>query len=99
MIKILLEKLRISFCHGKIGNLLVIKLLDCFIVLIFHTLFFLFNLGKGGKNRRRGKNENETEKRELVFREDGQGNIYIYNGNSPNKIATAEFIKYIYIIL
>ncbi|GFY48643.1 eukaryotic translation initiation factor 1A, X-chromosomal [Trichonephila inaurata madagascariensis] len=28
--------------------------------------------GKGGKNRRRGKNENETEKRELVFREDGQ---------------------------
>lgn len=29
-------------------------------------------LGKGGKNRRRGKNENETEKRELVFKEDGQ---------------------------
>ena len=28
--------------------------------------------GKGGKNRRRGKNENE-EKRELVFKEDGQG--------------------------
>ena len=34
-----------------------------------HILF----LGKGGKNRRRGKNENETEKRELVFKEDGQG--------------------------
>lgn len=33
------------------------------------TLLFL---GKGGKNRRRGKNENETEKRELVFKEDGQ---------------------------
>lgn len=32
-----------------------------------------FNLGKGGKNRRRGKNENESEKRELVFKEDGQG--------------------------
>lgn len=31
--------------------------------------------GKGGKNRRRGKNENETEKRELVFKEDGQGEI------------------------
>ncbi|XP_009892791.1 PREDICTED: eukaryotic translation initiation factor 1A, X-chromosomal [Charadrius vociferus] len=31
-----------------------------------------FNLGKGGKNRRRGKNENESEKRELVFKEDGQ---------------------------
>lgn len=30
-------------------------------------------IGKGGKNRRRGKNENETEKRELVFKEDGQG--------------------------
>jgi hypothetical protein len=28
--------------------------------------------GKGGKNRRRGKNENE-EKRELIFKEDGQG--------------------------
>lgn len=34
-----------------------------------HALF----AGKGGKNRRRGKNENETEKRELVFKEDGQG--------------------------
>lgn len=29
------------------------------------------NKGKGGKNRRRGKNDNE-EKRELVFKEDGQ---------------------------
>lgn len=28
--------------------------------------------GKGGKNRRRGKNENEAEKRELIFKEDGQ---------------------------
>jgi len=28
--------------------------------------------GKGGKNRRRGKNETEV-KRELVFKEDGQG--------------------------
>jgi translation initiation factor 1A len=31
------------------------------------------NKGKGGKNRRRGKNENEEDKRELVFKEDGQG--------------------------
>ncbi|KAG5462999.1 MAG: eukaryotic translation initiation factor 1A, partial [Olpidium bornovanus] len=31
------------------------------------------NKGKGGKNRRRGKNENDSEKRELVFKEDGQG--------------------------
>lgn len=34
---------------------------------------FHFYSGKGGKNRRRGKNENESEKRELVFKEDGQG--------------------------
>ncbi|KAK8182037.1 nucleic acid-binding protein, partial [Phyllosticta capitalensis] len=27
---------------------------------------------KGGKNRRRGKNENDNEKRELVFKEEGQ---------------------------
>lgn len=31
------------------------------------------NKGKGGKNRRRGKNEGDGEKRELVFKEDGQG--------------------------
>ncbi len=30
------------------------------------------NKGKGGKNRRRGKNESE-EKRELIFKEAGQG--------------------------
>lgn len=29
-------------------------------------------LSQGGKNRRRGKNENDDDKRELVFREDGQ---------------------------
>lgn len=28
---------------------------------------------QGGKNRRRGKNENEDEKRELIFKEEGQG--------------------------
>ena len=37
------------------------------------SLMLFILLGKGGKNRRRGKNENETEKRELVFKEDGQG--------------------------
>ena len=36
-------------------------------------------VGKGGKNRRRGKNENENEKRELVFKEDGQGEHFICN--------------------
>lgn len=30
------------------------------------------NKGKGGKNRKRGKNEADSEKRELVFKEDGQ---------------------------
>ncbi|CCF75818.2 translation initiation factor eIF-1A [Babesia microti strain RI] len=30
------------------------------------------NKGKGGKNRRRGKNDNEGEKRELLFKEDCQ---------------------------
>jgi len=31
------------------------------------------NKGKGGKNRRRGKNENDDIKRELVQCEPGQG--------------------------
>ncbi|CDI98049.1 translation initiation factor eIF 1A [Echinococcus multilocularis] len=30
------------------------------------------NKGKGGKNRRRGKNENEGQKRALIYREEGQ---------------------------
>ena len=30
------------------------------------------NKGKGGKNRKRGKNESESDKRELAFKEDGQ---------------------------
>lgn len=30
------------------------------------------NKGKGGKNRRRGKNESDKDKRELIFKEDGQ---------------------------
>ncbi|KAK7710551.1 Translation initiation factor 1A [Botryosphaeria dothidea] len=30
------------------------------------------NKGKGGKNRRRGKNENDNLKRELIFKEEGQ---------------------------
>lgn len=33
------------------------------------------NKGKGGKNRRRGKNDNDDEKRDLIFKEDGQGNF------------------------
>jgi len=30
------------------------------------------NKGKGGKNRRRGKNENDDIKRELILKEEGQ---------------------------
>lgn len=30
------------------------------------------NKGKGGKNRRRGKNDSEMSKREITFKEDGQ---------------------------
>lgn len=47
---------------------------DCFwhLQMWEKQLFYKIFSGKGGKNRRRGKNENETEKRELVFKEDGQ---------------------------
>jgi translation initiation factor 1A len=31
------------------------------------------NKGKGGKNRRRGKNDSEMAKRELIIKEEGQG--------------------------
>lgn len=43
-----------------------------------HLLIIILSvfIGKGGKNRRRGKNENESEKRELVFKEDGQGEYW-----------------------
>src|SRR5258707_6835967 len=36
------------------------------------TLALTLDISQGGKNRRRGKNENDDDKRELVFREDGQ---------------------------
>lgn len=42
-----------------------------FIQTLFSTLESLAE--QGGKNRRRGKNENDDEKRELVFKEEGQG--------------------------
>ena len=31
------------------------------------------NKGKGGKNRRRGKNENDNVKRELILKDEEQG--------------------------
>ena len=42
---------------------------DCW---VWYCLAWFRSPGKGGKNRRRGKNENESDKRELVFKEDGQ---------------------------
>ena len=42
-------------------------------------IYCLSFLGKGGKNRRRGKNENDREKRELVFKEDGQEYAQVFN--------------------
>jgi initiation factor 1A len=36
------------------------------------SLVLTNDISQGGKNRRRGKNENDDDKRELVFREDGQ---------------------------
>ncbi|PPD99427.1 hypothetical protein GOBAR_DD03544 [Gossypium barbadense] len=38
------------------------------------------NKGKGGKNRKRGKNEADDEKRELVFKEDGQEYAQVLHG-------------------
>lgn len=42
------------------------------------------NKGKGGKNRRRGKNENE-EKRELIFKEDGQEYAQVRRGSGAHQ--------------
>jgi len=36
------------------------------------------NKGKGGKNRRRGKNDNDDERRELIFKEEGQGMFVLF---------------------
>ncbi|KAG2230372.1 hypothetical protein INT48_007667 [Thamnidium elegans] len=38
------------------------------------------NKGKGGKSRRRGKNDTENDKRELVFKEEGQVLKMLGNG-------------------
>jgi len=35
------------------------------------------NKGKGGKNRRRGKNENDDIKRELILKEEGQSYAHV----------------------
>ena len=37
------------------------------------------NKGKGGKSRRRGKGDNGDDKRELIFKEDGQEYAQVLN--------------------
>jgi translation initiation factor 1A len=43
---------------------------------------------QGGKNRRRGKNESDKEKRELTFKEEGQGTshfLQVPNQHGPEQ--------------
>lgn len=49
------------------------------------------NKGKGGKNRRRGKNDNEDDKRELVFKTDSQGTLpqQLWSSNQRETFACA----------
>mmetsp|Transcript_3338 Transcript_3338/g.10411 ORF Transcript_3338/g.10411 Transcript_3338/m.10411 type:complete len:148 (-) Transcript_3338:192-635(-) len=52
------------------------------------------NKGKGGKNRRRGKNEGD-EKRELIFKEDGQEYAQVLRmlGNGRLEAACIDGVK------
>lgn len=56
---------------------LKVKRINIKLIKIVTDLLLIVLTGKGGKNRRRGKNENESEKRELVFKEDGQGQYWV----------------------
>eukprot|EP00245_Coleochaete_scutata_P002402 TRINITY_DN1312_c0_g2_i1.p1 TRINITY_DN1312_c0_g2~~TRINITY_DN1312_c0_g2_i1.p1 ORF type:complete len:145 (-),score=54.09 TRINITY_DN1312_c0_g2_i1:772-1206(-) len=53
------------------------------------------NKGKGGKNRKRGKNEDLDEKRELVFKEDGQeyGQVLRMLGNGRLEAQCIDGVK------
>lgn len=55
------------------------------------VLCMMCGAGKGGKNRRRGKNDNEDEKRELVFKEDGQGKWIAFNVQSSRLFLSCLF--------
>uniref|UniRef100_A0A8C6QRQ9 S1-like domain-containing protein n=1 Tax=Nannospalax galili TaxID=1026970 RepID=A0A8C6QRQ9_NANGA len=59
------------------------------------------NKGKGGKNRCRGKNENESEKRELVFKEDGQEYAQVIKmlGNGGLEAMCFDGVKRLYSIV
>ncbi|CAK7902027.1 eukaryotic translation initiation factor 1A [[Candida] anglica] len=51
--------------------------------------------GKGGRNRRRGKNDNGGQKRELIYKEDGQEYAQITKmlGNGRIEVACFDSIK------
>ncbi|KAL6565983.1 hypothetical protein OROHE_005038 [Orobanche hederae] len=53
------------------------------------------NKGKGGKNRKRGKNEADDEKRELVYKEDGQEYAQVLNmlGNGRCEAMCVDGVK------
>uniref|UniRef100_A0A8H7TUV6 S1-like domain-containing protein n=1 Tax=Bionectria ochroleuca TaxID=29856 RepID=A0A8H7TUV6_BIOOC len=44
------------------------------------------NKGKGGKNRRRGTKENDDQRRELTFKEDGQEYAQVIRGKMRKKV-------------
>lgn len=53
------------------------NLLLCSLHLSSPFIFLCLPTGKGGKNRRKGKNDTE-DKRELVFKEFGHGNLLTF---------------------
>lgn len=55
----------------------MVSLEECLKLRVLNNYKISF-LGKGGKTRKRGKNDNEDYKRELEFKEDGQGRNFEY---------------------
>lgn len=49
-----------------------VKIADAICLFLLLLSVLLQSKGKGGKNRRRGKGDSELDKRELIFKEDGQ---------------------------
>lgn len=53
---------------------------------------FRLILGKGGKNRRRGKGDGEENKRELEFKEDGRFWTKLFRDNLKPQISAESFV-------
>jgi len=53
------------------------------------------NKGKGGKNRKKGKNDNMSQKRELIFKEEGQEYALVTKllGNCNMNVDGADEVK------